>query len=129
MSKSVIVAEGAPKPFQGAPYNQAIASGGFLFCAGQLGLDPESGELVEGGISNQTRRALENVRAILAAAGVRFEDVVKSTVFLTDLEDFAAMNEIYGEYFTSDPPARTTIQVAALPAGAIVEVEVVAASG
>jgi 2-iminobutanoate/2-iminopropanoate deaminase len=125
----VIVAEGAPKPFQGAPYNQAITSGGFLFCAGQLGLDPESGELVEGGISNQTRRALENVRAILAAAGVRFEDVVKSTVFLTDLEDFAAMNEIYGEYFTSDPPARTTIQVAALPAGAIVEVEVVAASG
>jgi 2-iminobutanoate/2-iminopropanoate deaminase len=129
VSKSVIVAEGAPKPFQGAPYNQAIASGGFLFCAGQLGLDPESGELVEGGISNQTRRALENVRAILAAAGVGFEDVVKSTVYLTDLEDFAAMNEIYGEYFTSDPPARTTIQVAALPAGAIVEVEVVAATG
>jgi 2-iminobutanoate/2-iminopropanoate deaminase len=129
VSKSVIVAEGAPKPFQGAPYNQAVESGGFLFCAGQLGLDPESGELVEGGISNQTRRALENVRAILAAAGAGFDDVVKSTVFLTDLEDFAAMNEIYREYFTSDPPARTTIQVAALPAAAIVEVEVVAATG
>jgi 2-iminobutanoate/2-iminopropanoate deaminase len=129
VSKSVIVAEGAPKPFQGAPYNQAVKSGGFLFCAGQLGIDPESGELVEGGISNQTRRALENVRAILAAAGTGFEDVVKSTVFLTDLEDFAAMNEVYREHFTSDPPARTTIQVAALPAGAIVEVEVVAAAG
>jgi len=129
VSKSVIVAEGAPKPFQGAPYNQAIKSGGFLFCAGQLGLDPDSGELVEGGISNQTRRALENVGAILAAAGVGFGEVVKSTVFLTDLEDFAAMNEVYREYFTSDPPARTTIQVAALPAGAIVEVDVVAAAG
>jgi 2-iminobutanoate/2-iminopropanoate deaminase len=129
VSKSVIVAEGAPKPFQGAPYNQAINSGGFLFCAGQLGLDPESGELVEGGISNQTRRALENVRAILAAAGVGFAEVVKSTVFLTDLEDFAAMNDVYREYFTDEPPARTTIQVAALPAGAIVEVEVVAATG
>jgi 2-iminobutanoate/2-iminopropanoate deaminase len=129
VSKSVIVAEGAPKPFQGAPYNQAVASGGFVFCAGQLGLDPESGELVEGGISNQTRRALENVRAILAAAGAGFDDVVKSTVFLTDLEDFAAMNEVYREYFTSDPPARTTIQVAALPAAAIVEVEVIAATG
>jgi 2-iminobutanoate/2-iminopropanoate deaminase len=129
VSKSVIVAEGAPKPFQGAPYNQAIRSSEFIFCAGQLGLDPESGELVEGGISNQTRRALENVRAILAAAGAGFADVVKSTVFLTDLEDFAAMNEVYGQYFTSDPPARTTIQVAALPAGAIVEVEVVAATG
>ena len=129
MSKSVIVAEGAPKPFQGAPYNQAINSGGFLFCAGQLGLDPESGELVEGGISNQTRRALENVRAILAVAGVGFAEVVKSTVFLTDLEDFAAMNDVYREYFTDEPPARTTIQVAALPAGAIVEVEVVAATG
>jgi len=129
VSKSVIVAEGAPKPFQGAPYNQAINSGGFLFCAGQLGLDPESGELVEGGISNQTRRALENVRAILAAAGVGFAEVVKSTVFLTDLEDFAAMNDVYREYFTDEPPARTTIQVAALPAGAIVEVEVIAAAG
>jgi 2-iminobutanoate/2-iminopropanoate deaminase len=128
VSKSVIVAEGAPKPFQGAPYNQAIESGGFVFCAGQLGLDPESGELVEGGISSQTRRALENVRAILAAAGAGFDGVVKSTVYLTDLEDFAAMNEVYREYFTSDPPARTTIQVAALPAGAIVEVEVIAAA-
>jgi 2-iminobutanoate/2-iminopropanoate deaminase len=129
VSKSVIVADGAPKPFQGAPYNQAVASGGFVFCAGQLGLDPESGELVEGGISNQTRRALENVRAILAGAGAGFDDVVKSTVFLTDLEDFAAMNEVYREYFTSDPPARTTIQAAALPAAAIVEVEVIAATG
>jgi 2-iminobutanoate/2-iminopropanoate deaminase len=129
VSKSVIVAEGAPKPFQGAPYNQAIESAGFLFCAGQLGLDPESGELVGGGVADQTRRALENVRAILAAAGAGFDDVVKSTVFLTDLDDFAAMNEVYREYFTSDPPARTTIQVAALPAGAIVELEVVAATG
>ena len=128
MSKAVIVADGAPKPFAGAPYNQAIRAGGFVFCAGQVGLDPDSGALVEGGIEAQTRRALDNVRAVLAGAGVGLDAVVKTTVFLTDLGDFAAMNAIYGEYFTTDPPARSTVQVAGLPAGAVVEIEVVAAA-
>ena len=129
MSKSVIVAGGAPKPFQGAPYNQAISAGGFVFCAGQLGLDPESGQLVDGGIAAQTQRAIQNVQAILAGAGLGLDAVVKSTVFLTDLGDFAAMNDVYAQYFTSDPPARTTVQVAALPAGAIFELDVIAAAG
>lgn len=126
MSKTVIAAEGAPRPFAGAPYNQAIKAGGFVFCAGQLGLDPGSGNLVEGGIEAEARRALDNVKAVLAGAGSSMDDVVKMTVFLTDLGEFAAMNEIYATYFASDPPARTTVQVAALPAGACVEFEAVA---
>jgi 2-iminobutanoate/2-iminopropanoate deaminase len=129
VSKAVIAADGAPKPFAGAPYSQAIQSGGFLFCAGQVGLDPESGTLVEGGIEAQTRRALDNVKAVLAGAGLGLEHVVKTTVFVTDLADFGALNAIYAEYFTSDPPARSTVQVAGLPAGAVVEIEVVAAAG
>jgi 2-iminobutanoate/2-iminopropanoate deaminase len=128
VSKAVIVTDGAPKPFAGAPYNQAIRAGGFVFCAGQVGLDPESGALVEGGIEAQTRRALDNIRAVLAGAGLGLEAVVKTTVFVTDLGDFAAMNAIYAEYFTTDPPARSTVQVAGLPAGAVVEIEVVAAA-
>jgi 2-iminobutanoate/2-iminopropanoate deaminase len=126
VTKAVIVADGAPKPFAGAPYNQAVRAGGFVFCAGQLGLDPDSGALVEGGVGAQTRRALDNVAAVLAGAGLGLEAVVKTTVFLTDLADFAAMNSVYAEYFTSDPPARSTVQVAALPAGGVVEIEVVA---
>ncbi len=128
MSKRVIVADGAPKPFAGAPYNQAVQSGGFVFCAGQLGLDPDSGSLVEGGIEAQTRRALENVKAVLTGAGLGLDAVVKTTVFMTDLGEFGAMNAVYGEYFTADPPARSTVQVAALPAGGVVEIEVVAAA-
>jgi 2-iminobutanoate/2-iminopropanoate deaminase len=129
VTKRVIVADGAPKPFAGAPYSQAVQSAGFVFCAGQLGLDPTSGSLVEGGVEAQTRRALENVKAVLAGAGLGLDAVVKTTVFMTDLGDFGAMNTVYGEYFTSDPPARSTVQVAALPAGGIVEIEVVAAAG
>ena len=129
MSKAVIAADGAPKPFAGAPYSQAIRAGGFLFCAGQVGLDPDSGALVEGGIEAQTRRALDNVKAVLAGAGLSLQDVVKTTVFVTDLADFGALNAIYAEYFTSDPPARSTVQVAGLPAGAVVEIEVIAAAG
>ncbi|MFL6042158.1 MAG: Rid family detoxifying hydrolase [Gaiellales bacterium] len=126
MTKTVIAVDGAPRPFAGAPYNQAIKAGGFVFCAGQLGLDPGSGNLVEGGIEAEARRALDNVKAVLAGAGSSMDDVVKMTVFLTDLGEFAAMNEIYATYFASDPPARTTVQVAALPAGACVEFEAVA---
>ncbi len=127
LNREVIVAEGAPKPFAGAPYNQAIRAGNFVFCAGQVGLDPDTGALVEGGTEPQTRRVLENVVAVLAGAGLGLEHVVKTTVFVTDLADFAAINAIYAEYFTDSPPARSTVQVAALPAGASVEIEVVAA--
>jgi 2-iminobutanoate/2-iminopropanoate deaminase len=126
LNREVIVAEGAPKPFAGAPYSQAIRAGNVVYCAGQVGLDPESGALVEGGIDAQTHRVLENVSAVLAGAGLGLEHVVKTTVFVTDLGDFAAINAIYAEYFTENPPARSTVQVAALPAGAAVEIEVVA---
>ncbi len=128
LSREVIVAEGAPKPFAGAPYNQAIRASDFVFCAGQIGLDPTSGALVDGGTEAQTRRVLENVTAVLAGAGLTLAHVVKTTIYVTDLADFAAINAIYGEYFSADPPARSTVQVAALPAGATVEIEVVAAN-
>ncbi len=127
LNREVIAADGAPKPFAGAPYNQAIRAGNFVFCAGQVGLDPDTGALVEGGIEAQTRRVLDNVVAVLAGAGLTPAHVVKTTVFVADLGDFAAVNAIYAEYFTHDPPARSTVQVAALPAGAAVEIEVVAA--
>ncbi|MDX6533431.1 MAG: 2-iminobutanoate/2-iminopropanoate deaminase [Gaiellales bacterium] len=126
MSKTVIAVDGAPRPFAGAPYNQAIAAGGFVFCAGQVALDPETGKLSEGGITEQTTRALENMKAVLEGAGSSLDQVVKTTVFLTDLGQFGAMNDVYATYFTSDAPARSTVQVGALPAGAIVEIEAVA---
>jgi 2-iminobutanoate/2-iminopropanoate deaminase len=126
VSKTVIAVDGAPRPFAGAPYNQAIAAGGFVFCAGQVALDPETGSLVEGGIAEQTTRALENLKAVLEGAGSGLDRVVKTTVFLADLGEFAAMNDVYATYFTSDPPARSTIEVSALPAGARVEIEAVA---
>jgi len=126
MTKTVIAVDGAPRPFAGAPYNQAIRTDGLVFCAGQVGLDPATGSLVEGGIEDQTHRALRNLRAILEGAGSGLDRVVKTTVFMTDLGEFGAMNDIYATYFTSDPPARSTVQVAALPAGARVEIEAVA---
>jgi 2-iminobutanoate/2-iminopropanoate deaminase len=126
VSKTVIAVDGAPRPFGGAPYNQAIAAGGFVFCAGQVALDPETGKLVEGGVTEQTQRALENLRAVLEGAGSSIDQVVKTTVFLTDLGEFSAMNDVYATFFTSDAPARSTVQVGALPAGARVEIEAVA---
>jgi len=126
VTKTVIAVDGAPRPFAGAPYNQAIRTDGLVFCAGQVGLDPATGSLVEGGIEDQTHRALRNLRAILEGAGSGLDRVVKTTVFMTDLGEFGAMNDIYATYFTSDPPARSTVQVAALPAGARVEIEAVA---
>jgi 2-iminobutanoate/2-iminopropanoate deaminase len=108
------------------PYNHAVRVGDLLFCAGQIPLDPATGNLVSGDIKAQTDRVLQNVKAILDDQGLTFSNVVKSTVFLTSLNDFAGMNEIYSKYFTSDFPARSTIQVAALPKAAIVEIEVVA---
>jgi 2-iminobutanoate/2-iminopropanoate deaminase len=124
--RTVIVTDGAPKPFAGAPYNQAIRAGGFVFCAGQVGLDPASGKLVDGGVQAEARRAMQNLAAVLEAAGSGLDRVVKTTIFVADLGDFAAVNEVYGSFFTADPPARSTVQVAGLPAGALVEIEAIA---
>ena len=108
------------------PYNHAVRIGDLLFCAGQIPLDPATGKLVEGDVQTQAERVLQNVKAILDDQGLAFDNVVKSTMFLTDLNDFAAVNEVYAGYFTSDFPARSTIQVAGLPLGAQVEIEIVA---
>jgi 2-iminobutanoate/2-iminopropanoate deaminase len=108
------------------PYNHAVRIGDLLFCAGQIPIDPASGNLVAGDIKVQTERVLENVKTILDDQKLSFGNVVKSTVFLTNLADFAGMNEVYAKYFTTDFPARSTIQVAALPKGASVEIEVIA---
>ncbi len=108
------------------PYNHAVRVGDLLFCSGQIPLDPANGSLVAGDIKAQTQRVLENIRLILEDQHLTFAQVVKSTVYLTNLADFAAMNEVYGRYFPADPPARSTLQVAALPRGAAVEIEVVA---
>jgi len=121
-----IVTDRAPRPLAGAPYSQAIASRGLVFCSGQVPLDPTSQQLVAGGIAEQTEQVLENLKGVLEAAGSTLGDVVKTTVFMTDLDDFAAMNEVYARYFTSEPPARSTFQVSKLPAGAIVEIECIA---
>jgi 2-iminobutanoate/2-iminopropanoate deaminase len=123
--KKVISTPDAPAAV--GPYSQAIAIGDLLFCAGQIPLDPRTNDLVEGGITSQTTRVLENLKAVLAASEMTFVDVVKATVFLTDLSDFAAMNAVYARYFTEPFPARSTIQVAALPRGACVEIEAIAA--
>jgi 2-iminobutanoate/2-iminopropanoate deaminase len=114
----------APKAI--GPYSQAIRAGNALYTAGQVALDPESGQLVEGGIEAQTRRVLDNLAAVLEAAGGTLANVVKTTVFMQDLGEFVAMNAVYAEYFTAQPPARSTVQVAGLPRGAKVEIECVA---
>ena len=125
MPLDFISTAGAPKAI--GPYSQGIIANGFLFTAGQVALDPEKGELVAGGIAEQTARALENLRAILREAKTDFSGVVKTTVFLVDMADFATMNEIYGKAFGQHRPARSTVAVAALPRGARVEIEVIAA--
>ncbi len=108
------------------PYSQAILSGGFLFCSGQIPLDPATGKMVEGGIEAQTERVLRNLAAVLEAGGASLRSVAKTTVYLVDLSDFPAMNEVYGTFFPEDPPARATIQASKLPAGALVEIDAVA---
>jgi 2-iminobutanoate/2-iminopropanoate deaminase len=120
----VIHSAGAPAAV--GPYSQAVRSGGFLFTSGQIPLDPATGRLVEGSIEVQTRRVLENLRAVLEAGGVSFSDVVKTTIYLTNLADFATVNGIYASFFPSAPPARSTVQVAALPLGAAIEIDLVA---
>lgn len=123
--KQAIRTESAPAPFQGAPYNQAIAVGDLVFVAGQVGVDPATGQIVAGGIEAETDQVLRNVGAILEAAGSSMDRLVKTTVFLADLGDFAAMNEVYARHVGSVPPARSTFEVGALPAGARVEIEAV----
>jgi 2-iminobutanoate/2-iminopropanoate deaminase len=124
--KAVVRTEEAPAPFQGAPYNQAIRAGELVFVSGQLGLRPGESELVGEGIAEQTEQVLSNIEAILREAGSSLDRLVKTTVFLTDLGDFTAMNEVYARRVGDAPPARSTVQVAALPSGAIVEIEAVA---
>jgi 2-iminobutanoate/2-iminopropanoate deaminase len=124
MDRQAIVTRGAPAAV--GPYSQAIAAGDFVFCSGQVHLDPASGALVEGDISTQTARVLQNLSAVLEAAGLSLANVVKTTVFLVDINDFGAMNEVYGRYMPDPPPARSTIGVAALPKGARVEIELIA---
>ena len=125
MTLDAISTGGAPKAI--GPYSQAIVINGFIFTAGQVALDPSSGELVAGGIAGQTTRALENLRAVLSAAGSSLSQVVKTTVFLADMADFGQMNEVYGRFFGDHRPARSTVAVAGLPRGALVEIEVIAA--
>jgi len=122
--KTVIVIDKAPKAI--GPYSAGISTGHLVFTAGQLGIDPQSGKLVEGGIQAQTRQALTNLKAILEAAGSGLDLVIKTTVFLDDIAEFGLMNEVYGTFFTSNFPARSAFQVAALPLGAAVEIEAVA---
>jgi 2-iminobutanoate/2-iminopropanoate deaminase len=125
--KRQIATDSAPKAI--GPYSQAIEAGPYLFCSGQIALDPASGELVSGGVEVQTRQVLDNLRAVLEAAGSSLGQVVKTTVFLTDMADFPAMNRVYAEYFREAPPARATVAVAGLPRGVAVEIEAVALRG
>ena len=122
--RDVILTDRGPKPI--GPYSQAIRTNGFLYVSGQVALDPKTGEMTGADIRQQTERALENVKGILGAAGLNMHQVVKTTVFLKDMNEFAAMNEVYAKYFTLAPPARSTVQVARLPKDALVEIEVIA---
>jgi 2-iminobutanoate/2-iminopropanoate deaminase len=127
MTRRAIQTSNAPAAV--ASYSQAIDTGGYLFCAGQIGLDPTTNEIVEGGVAAEAERALHNLIAVLDAAGLTFSDVVKTTCFLADINDFAAFNEVYGKFMPTPPPARSTFAVAALPKGARVEIEAIAVRG
>ena len=122
--KEIVATERAPRAI--GPYSQAVRSGNFLFASGQIPIDPATGEFVAGGITEQTEQVMRNVSAILEAAGAGLEQVVKTTVFLADMDDFTAMNEVYGRFFGEDPPARATVQAARLPRDARVEIEAIA---
>ena len=125
--KKIISTSDAPAAV--GPYSQAVRVGSTIYCAGQIPLEPKSGQIVAGGIDAQTKRVMENIGAVLRAEGLTFENVAKTTIFLADLDDFQTVNEIYGSYFKQAPPARSTVQVAALPKGARVEIEVIAIAG
>jgi len=122
--KKVILTEKGPKAI--GPYSVATVVNHFVYTSGQIGLNPETGSMVEGGLEAETRQVLDNLKAILEESGTSLENVMKTTVFLKDINDFAKMNAIYGEYFSENPPARSAIQVAALPKGALIEIEAVA---
>lgn len=122
--RKVISTENAPKAI--GPYSQAIQMGDFVFCSGQVALDPKTGEVFTGDISIQTEMVMKNVTSVLEAAGLKLSNIVKTTIFLTSMNDFAAVNEAYGKFFTEAPPARSTVAVAGLPRGVNVEIEVIA---
>ena len=126
MSKEAVRTEAAPAPFQGAPYSQAIKTGGLVFVSGQLGLRPGEHQMVDGGITPQTEQVFSNLKAILEEAGSSLDRLVKTTVYLQNLEDFAAMNEVYAKHVGDVPPARATVEVAKLPSGSLVEIEAIA---
>jgi len=125
-TKSVVRTDAAPGPFQGAPYSQAISAGGFVFVSGQLALKPGDKQLSGGSIEEQTEQVLANLRAILEAAGSGLDRLVKTTVFLQSFDDFQGMNEVYAKHVGGQPPARSTVEVAKLPSGALVEIEAIA---
>jgi len=127
MMKKIISTSEAPAAL--GPYSQAVRVGSTIYCAGQIPLDPKTGQIVSGGIEVQTRRVMDNVTAILKAEGLTCENIVKTTIFLADLGDFQTVNEVYGSYFKQAPPARSTVQVAALPKGARLEIEAIAIAG
>jgi len=127
MNREIIHTENAPAAI--GPYSQGVRAGGFIFFSGQIPIDPASGEVVSGGIVPQTEQVMRNIEALLTASGTGFASVVKTTIFLTNLADFAQVNEIYGRRFPSAPPARSTVQVSALPKGVDVEIEVVVLAG
>jgi 2-iminobutanoate/2-iminopropanoate deaminase len=124
--KEIVTTDRGPKPI--GPYSQAVKTSGFLFLSGQVALDPKTGDLIGTDVRQQTERVMENIKGILEAAGSNLHHVIKTTVFLKDMNDFPAMNEVYGRYFSAAPPARSTVQVARLPKDALVEIEVVAAA-
>jgi 2-iminobutanoate/2-iminopropanoate deaminase len=127
MRKQIVKTEEAPKAI--GPYSQAVSVGNLVFLSGQIPLDPATGEIAKGGIAEQTRRVMDNLEAVLRAAGASLSEVVKSTIYLTDLGDFAKVNEVYGSYFPNEPPARATVEVAALPRGASIEIDMIAHRG
>ncbi|CUU04355.1 endoribonuclease L-PSP [Candidatus Thermokryptus mobilis] len=124
MEKRIIYTEKAPKPI--GPYSQAVIAGNLIFTAGQIPIDPTTNQVVQGDIKEQTRRVLENLRAILEAVGSTFDDVVKVTIYMKDLNEFSAMNEVYSEYFKNSPPARTTVEVSRLPRDVKIEIDLIA---
>ncbi|HEX8887930.1 MAG TPA: RidA family protein [Pyrinomonadaceae bacterium] len=125
--REIIKTEGAPAAI--GPYSQTVRAGGFIFCSGQIPTDPKTGEFVAGGVAEQTEQVIRNLTAVLEAAGSGLDRIVKTTVFLADMNDFAAMNEVYGRYFQENPPARATVQAARLPRDARVEIEAIALVG
>ena len=122
--KKVVQTDTAPKAL--GPYSQAIAAGGMIYCAGQIPLDPKTGNIVAGGVGEQTHQVLKNLRAVLKAAGSDLDRAVKTTVFIKNMNDFAAMNEVYGRHFSSEPPARSTVEASRLPKDVLVEIDVIA---